>query len=105
MAIVYRNGRAYAYQSVRRNGRVTSEYQGSGSIALLRRSFETIVREQKDAERFHRQAEQESLQAAEQHLIDYFDRIEELVRDALLAAGYHQHKRQWRKRRVRPQEG
>jgi hypothetical protein len=31
MALVYRNGRAYAYKSIRRGGRITSEYRGSGA--------------------------------------------------------------------------
>src|SRR5262249_1606950 len=35
MALVYRNGRPYLYRSVRRDGRVTSEYRGSGEVAEL----------------------------------------------------------------------
>ncbi len=35
MALVYRNGRPYLYRSVRRGGRVTSEYLGRGIDAQL----------------------------------------------------------------------
>lgn len=45
MAVVHRNGRSYIYRSVRRNGRVTSEYGGSGECALLIAQMETIERD------------------------------------------------------------
>ena len=35
MALVHRNGRPYLYRSVRRGGRVTSEYMGGGIDAQL----------------------------------------------------------------------
>jgi hypothetical protein len=100
MAIVYRNGRAYAYKSIRRNGRVTSEYRGSGDIAMLAALLDAEDQEQRDWER----AERERLETAERTLCDYFNRVDDLARAALLASGFHQHKRQWRKRRERCQE-
>ncbi len=35
MGLVYRNGRPYLYRSVRRDGRVTSEYVAGGEDAFL----------------------------------------------------------------------
>src|SRR4051794_19261290 len=54
MATVLRNGRPYSYQSVRRNGRVTSEYRGAGELALIRAQFDAedaTLRKQQRAER------------------------------------------------------
>ena len=100
MAVVYRNGRPYLYESVRRNGRVTSEYKGCGELAFLAGQVDRLVREQEDAETAVFEAEREEMDAAERVVVDYFNRVEDLTRAALLACGFHQHKRQWRRRRV-----
>jgi hypothetical protein len=61
-------------------------------------------RREDEAARVAVQAERHSLEAAERPLIDYFEQVEDLARSALFASGFHQHKRQWRRRRVRRQE-
>ena len=45
MGLVYRNGRPYLYRSVRRGGRVTSEYLGRGIDALLIAALEADDRD------------------------------------------------------------
>ena len=104
MALVYRNGRAYSYKSVRRDGRVTSEYRGCGELAVLIEQLDVIERDDQDREFFERRDEQETIETEERPLRDYFDRVEDLTRAVLLSSGYHQHKREWRKRRGRRQE-
>lgn len=105
MALVIRNGRTYAYRSVRRGGRVTSRYLGSGSLALL---WEMVGRhdamagaEERAERREARQAEAERGRA----LIDRLDRRADAGIAAavatLEAAGCHRHKGQWRRRRRR----
>jgi hypothetical protein len=101
MTIVYRGGRPYAYRSVRRNGRVTSEYRGSGEFALFVEWMDALDREDSELERVERGADHERLDAAERALTDYSEHVEALTRAALFAAGFHLHKRQWRKRRGR----
>lgn len=104
MAIVTRNGRAYAYRSVRRNGKVTSEYRGSGELAAVIALLDDEDRQERDWERAERRAEREATEAAEQPVVDYFEPVEDLTRAALFAAGFHQHERQWRLRRERRNE-
>ena len=101
MALVYRDGRPYSYRSVRRNGRVTSEYRGSGQIALLIERMDALERDSRESERSDREAGHAQLDAAEQVLTNYYEHVETLARAALYAAGFHLHKRQWRKRRGR----
>jgi hypothetical protein len=101
MGLVYRNGRSYLYRSVRRGGRVTSVYRGSGKDALLIDALETIERDEKDFERWRERSERKELDDLEQALDDLVEQARDLARDALTAAGYHQHRRgEWRKRRV-----
>ena len=50
MGLVYRNGRPYLYRSVRRGGRVTSEYVASGIDALLIDRLEGVERDKRDYE-------------------------------------------------------
>src|SRR5262245_48324919 len=94
MHLVYRNGRPYLYRSVRRNGRVTSEYiiSGEPAVSLARRYAQE---RDADAARF------DADRALEAELEDYCARVEELARATLYANGYHQHHRQWRRRHVR----
>ena len=56
MATIYRNGRAYRYKSIRRDGRVTSEYGGSGEFAALMAEIDAHERDERDQERFEREA-------------------------------------------------
>jgi hypothetical protein len=104
MGLVYRNGRPYLYKSVRRAGRVTSEYDGSGEIALLIAQMRDIDRDEREMERYQDQAERDAIDADECILNSYFDRVEDLARAALYSAGFHRPKREWRRRRVRRQE-
>jgi hypothetical protein len=100
MGMVERGGRPYYYRSVRRGGRVTSEYRGSGQLAELAASLDVVERERKEAERQAGRAEREADEREEAAIAEWFDRIEALTRVAIEAAGYRQHKRgEWRKRR------
>jgi hypothetical protein len=94
-----RNGNLYYYRKRREDGRVVSEYVGGGLLV----EFEQYRAEQ---ERAAREAERERLRIARMSVaeidaqLDRFSRmVDELVRAELIAAGYHQHKRQWRRRR------
>ena len=102
MSLVYRDGRPYFYQSVRRAGRVTSQYVASGINAQLIAAIEADGRDWRrfDLERIR--AERKELDDLERALDEMAERARALARDALSAAGYHQHHRgEWRRRRVR----
>ena len=96
MGLIYRNGRPYYYKSVRKQGRVTSEYQGSGGTALLLSACDVVETDKGEAER----REHEAIDDLEEALDELNERGVNAVHDALRSAGYHQHHRgEWRLRR------
>jgi hypothetical protein len=101
MALVYRDGRPRLQRSIRRGGRVTTEYVGSGEFAVTAARLETFEREDRERERSEWRAEREADEADERVLIDCCERAEDLARAALYAAGFHRPKREWRRRRER----
>jgi hypothetical protein len=101
MALVYRNGRTYIYRSVRRGGKVTSEYGGSGMDAYLIGRMEAIDRDKRYYNRWLEDENRRKLDELDKALDELAAQGRALARDALTAAGYHQHDRgKWRKRRV-----
>ena len=100
MAVVHRNGRTYIYRSVRRGGKVTSEYGGSGECARLIGQMEAIERDEREYQRWTGQEERRELDELDDALDKMLNKRKP-PRDTLTAAGYHQHHRgKWRKRRV-----
>jgi hypothetical protein len=101
MALARRNGRTYIYRSVRRKGRVASEYGGSGIDAFLIGRMEAIDRDERDCNRWLESEDRRKLDDIAKALDQLTAQARALARDALTAAGYHQHNRgKWRKRRV-----
>jgi len=95
-----RKGRGRYYTRSRREaGRVVREYVGTGDVAELLADLDALGREER------RQAEEEyrdecaRLGAADGALCRLCDTSDLLVRASLVAGGYHQHKREWRRRR------
>jgi hypothetical protein len=100
MGLVYRNGRPYLYQSVRRGGRVTSQYLAGGEDAFLIHPLQTDDRDRQSFDRQEARSERKELDDLEQALDKLAEQSRDLARDALSAAGYHQHHRgEWRKSR------
>ncbi len=100
MALVYRDGRPYLYRSVRRGGKVTSEYRGSGLDIVLIDRLEAIDRQRAEDAREDWTAEVERMEAEDRDVEAWFARVGVVADAALLAAGYHQHHRgEWRRRR------
>jgi hypothetical protein len=101
MGLVYRNGRPYLYRSVRRNGRVTSEYLAGGEDAFLIHALESDGRERQSFDRQESRSQRKEIDDLERGLDELAEQARDLARDALSAAGFHQHHRgEWRKRRV-----
>jgi hypothetical protein len=101
MGLIYRDGRPDLYRSVRRDGRVTSEYVASGIDAQLIAALEDNEREDRRSELEEIRAERREVDDLQRALDEMAERARALARDALTAAGYHQHHRgEWRKRRV-----
>ncbi len=57
MVLVYRNGRPRLQRSVRRGGRVTTEYVASGESAVLIARMGALERDERDSQRYEFQAQ------------------------------------------------
>ncbi len=92
-----RNGRYY-YRKERHGTRVTSTYVGSGPVAALIVEYEELRKAEELYKRslFKRQQQQIKQQAT--LVLGTEADVRELVKAVLIANGFHQHKRQWRKR-------
>ena len=102
MAWEQRGGRLYYYQSRRVNGRVVKEYVGAGPGAELQANVKEADRRSERARREAEKAERERLEEFDAEVDAACEVIGLIARAALMAAGYHQHKRgEWRLRRGR----
>jgi hypothetical protein len=96
MTIRTRNGRTYAYRTIRQGDRFVTRYLASGTTATILGHVAARERGLRDRER----AERRRLEAIDRERAARFDLVETLLRLALERAGFHRHKRQWRKRRM-----
>lgn len=100
LALVFRNGRPRLQRSVRRNGKVTTVYQCSGTAALLGAYLDAHDRPVDAYDVALAREQQEEADELDRALDGLFDRARTCAEEALRAAGYHQHHRgAWRKRR------
>ncbi len=94
--------RGYYYRVRKEGGRVVREYIGTGRLADLAAQADSLERAKRRQEAFelHRvKAELATLEAVVSTMVETMNLV---ARAALLAAGFHQHKRgEWRKRRER----
>jgi hypothetical protein len=75
------------------------QYLGAGEAAVLMARLVAAERDRRAAEAADRRAEARRLDEAEAPYVALCGWAEGIARAALYAAGYHLHKRQWRKRR------
>ncbi len=95
-----RGNNTYYYRKMRTNGRVRSVYVGQGEIAALASRLDATQREEREAQQVKERQDQRAFDSLHQS-IDNLARLSNLLTEAvLLAAGFHQHKRQWRKQKA-----
>ena len=94
-----RNGRDYYYRSVRKGGRVISEYIGAGELAALVARQDKIRQAERVAKRAERRRQIEAGALLDGEIAEYAELVRTLTAAALLASGCHRHKRQWRVKR------
>jgi hypothetical protein len=92
-----RNGNLYYYRKRRAGGKVVSEYVGKSEVVQFQAAL-------KDRHNREREQERQITRAANIAEIDVqLDQLEKRLKvrisSSLLLAGFHRHKRQWRKRR------
>ena len=97
-------GRYYT-RSKKVNGCVVREYLGTGRNAELASQIDADNRRNREAMREILRAEQAGLDALDALLDELNDVADLLARAALMASGFHLHRRsEWRRRRVRREE-
>lgn len=89
----------YYTRSKRKNGRVVREYFGCGGTAQLLAMLDEADREERSVERAEREQERAVPLATEEALSALGAELDGLVRATLIAAGYHEHRGQWRRSR------
>jgi hypothetical protein len=100
MAWETRNGRSYYYRKEREGGRVKSVYVGCGEGAELLAQIDALENNEREEAPTLARMERERLQAQNAELDALGEIIRELAAATLVAHGYHQHKREWRRRRT-----
>lgn len=94
-----RKGKSYYYAKERAGGRVASRYIGAGDLARFVEMMETSRREERACYREADRLERGAMERADRDADELFAAVDELTEAVLLAAGFHRHKRQWRKKR------
>ncbi len=94
-----RGNRSYYYRKERDGARVRSVYLGGGETAVLISRCEAQRRSEKKGKRRRERRERERLREQGAELDRVCEMVETLTAGVLLAAGYHTHKRQWRRKR------
>ncbi|HEV7378001.1 MAG TPA: hypothetical protein VGN95_25195 [Pyrinomonadaceae bacterium] len=94
-----RNGHSYYYSKERDGSRVRSVYVGTGLLAQSATMLTRMERENREAKRavLHRDVERQNQIDARMDAI--CDLVDQIITAALIASGFHQHKRQWRLKR------
>jgi hypothetical protein len=94
------NGREYYYKSERVGGRVKSTYYGFGELASAIAILDAEAREEREAERRRQRAEREESEVEEGAVAGWFDGVQAVADAAMIAAGFHKHRGQWRRKRA-----
>ena len=87
----------YFFRSKRKGKRVETEYIGAGPGALFAVELDQLEAQAAAAERKARETEAAEYQVIENQLKQTEAAARDLAAAALLLAGYHPHKRQWRR--------
>jgi hypothetical protein len=93
------NGRRYYYKSERDGNRVKSTYFGAGEPGTLMANMVAFERLERAADREQLREERHDSEAEETAVSEWFDGVQAVADAAMIAAGFHQHKGQWRRKR------
>ena len=93
------NGRRYYYKSERAGGRVKSTYFGAGESGTLMANMVAFERLERAADREELREQREEFMAEETVVSEWFDGVQAVADAAIIAAGFHKHKGQWRRKR------
>ena len=94
-----RGNNSYYYKKEREGSRVRSVYIGVGDLANL--SAELLALEQGDRRlaELRKREQIHALEALDAEIDALSDVVSTMTQATMIAAGFHQHKRQWRRKR------
>jgi len=101
MGFENRGNNKYYYRKRRVGGTVYSEYVGRGELAQLIARLDEVEQMEKEFERYEFAVLKERENRIDARLNNLGRLLRAITGAVLLAGGYHQHKRQWRKWRKR----
>lgn len=102
MAWETRRGKQYYYRTRRsKDGRVRKEYVGTGLAAMAAAKADEEAREAKRQEREQIRRIETQVRPLKELMNELDEGVRLLMAGTLLAAGYHNHRGNWRKRRDR----
>jgi hypothetical protein len=96
----WEKGRYYT-RSRKVNGRVVREYVGAGDVGLLAAELDAIERERRAHERESWRTEKEEIEAFDKSIAKVCQMADVIAKAVMVAAGFHRHRGEWRRRRVR----
>jgi len=99
MGLEQRGSNRYYYRKVRRGRRVVSAYVGKGEFAALMWQADKHIKAHQEAKRQAWAAERARIESADTLVDELAMMAHDLLVETLELNGYHQHKRQWRKKR------
>ena len=86
------------------NGRVVREYIGGGEVGALVAQMDAIDRECRESERECWRLEKEEMEAFDASVAKVCQMADLIAKAAMVAAGFHRHRGEWRRRRVQKEE-
>ena len=95
----WEKGRYYT-RSRKVNGRVVREYVGGGEIGAVAAQLDEIERERREHERRRWRMEKEEIETFDRSITKVCQMADIIAKAAMVAAGYHLHRGEWRRRRV-----
>ena len=95
----WERGRYYT-RSRKVDGRVIREYVGGGAAGALAAHQDAVKRERREQERERWRSEKEEIEAFDDAIDEVCQEVDLIARAAIIAAGYHHHRGEWRRRRV-----
>ncbi|MDA1052703.1 MAG: hypothetical protein O3C40_19790 [Planctomycetota bacterium] len=94
----------YYTRSRKVNGRVVREYIGGGEVGALVAQMDAVERERREWERECWRLEKEEMEAFDSSVAKVCQMADIIAKAAMVAAGFHRHRGEWRRRRVQEKE-
>jgi hypothetical protein len=100
VALERRDDNLYYYRSVRDGEKIRRVYVGAGEFARIFAEGDLLRRTNRKAQREEERAELERLEALAAPLEELSEAAEVLAHAYLVAAGFHEHRGEWRRTRI-----